>query len=305
MSAQVPRSFSPWSFSFVALGSAALVIAISINEARAEDSAVAVRQAASTRCVDGASARARLSQLLRRNSDGGSIRVVVTAAPSMSQTTRLRLRVMRARDGKQLLRREYALSPTDCRSSVDLLALALERFLGSFALDRIRARRRAKRRVLTVALHAAVVSSIAPLGAGAELGGDVDYGGDRHRFGAGLSVRAGLPRSLESGRYQQTALLGALLWRWVRYRWQPRVGARAGAARITGWGFDRPRSSWVPWIEGTLGVDRRWTRIAVGLHLALSPLSYRAETEDGTNSSRLPLLRLGLRVSIPLWIKKK
>lgn len=115
-----------------------------------------------------------------------------------------------------------------------------------------------------------------------------------------MLVRATVPQSAGSGRFQQTTLLGAIRYRHRAGRWQLHVGARAGALVVSGLGFAENRSDVLPWWEGSVAAGRALSWGTIGLELAGTGLRHRAVTGDGLVAEDIPFLRLGFAVEIGL-----
>jgi hypothetical protein len=265
----------------------------------------------SSRCFETASLEERLEGVLGRFSGSPRVdlRVSVVSSRSRSGVSSIALTV-RTPWGEVLLERWYELSPEDCRSAGKLLALVLERFLSGFPAMKWKAMaRKAEQmprgspRILEVSAHAAASSEWIPTGAGADLGVATEYGSIRHRFGVSVGAKATLPRELGEGQYTEIALLSGLSWRYAAYSWQPSVAIRAGPALVKGFGYDVNYQRWVPWLDVVAVIERRWRRVALGLQLTLTPLRHQVLTEDESDSEGLPIVSLGLRVTVPIYAR--
>jgi hypothetical protein len=133
-----------------------------------------------------------------------------------------------------------------------------------------------------------------PIGVEGQVGSIVDYGGGRDRIGGTAVVRASVPQAAGTGRFQQTFLLAGVAWRHRAGPWQLRAEARAGAVRITGFGFAQNDFDWLPWWEGAVFGGRRLSWGTLGVELAATGLRHKAVTRDGLVSEDVPLLRIGL-----------
>jgi hypothetical protein len=264
-------------------------------------------------CLSPAPTAARLESVLRAQPGAERIelRVSVTGRRLDDGKSEIQLAARSAWD-ELLLERRYALERADCASAGELLGLVLERFLAGFPAERRRAlRARASgppparaARVVEVALHLALAGELAPLGGGAELGAGVELGPERHRFGAIFLARGGAPRELGQGRWLEVALALGLGYRYAVWAWQPAVELRAGATLVQGLGYDASYREWTPGLEAVAALDRRWRRIALGLQVAVTLLRHRILTEDGLYSERLPAVRIGLRLTVPLAARR-
>jgi len=263
------------------------------------------------RCLQSETLAAQLEQVLRARSASPSLdlQVVVASTTDESQSSSVALTV-RTPWGETLLERWYDLRPADCPSANKLLTLVLERFLSSFPAERWRAlARKAKQvppgppRILEVTAHLAASSEWVPTGANAELGVGVAYGSLSHRFGAGIWGRSTMPRALGQGHYLAAAALAALSWRYTAYTWQPGVELRAGPALIVGYGYDVSYRRWAPWLDVVASLERRWSRVALGLQLTVTVLRHRVLTEDERDSEGLAIVGVGARVTVPIYAR--
>jgi hypothetical protein len=284
-----------------------------------------IRFGDSTSCLDGVQLRAQLEALLSRSPQlpPGGLHIHIRGEPAGRNTTALTLRVV-SPAGAIVLERHYRLTRGDCGTSSGLILLVLERFLTSFPVERwsappavrqpapssFTARRSfppnpagAPVRVLELLFHAALSGELAPLGALAELGGDLALGSVRHNLLLSLSGAVGLPRALGAGHFIHSTILLGAGWRISLQRWHGRLEWRLGALCVTGYGYEKDYTSWHLWAEGLLSWERRWRTLSLGLEVAVAPLGYAAVTEDRQSSRDLAVVRAGLRLAIPLWSK--
>jgi hypothetical protein len=234
------------------------------------------------------------------------VRVETVPGPDPASTV-IQLRVVRA-SGEVGLDRRFTLAPADCASAAELLALSVDRFLSAFPEwagpppppppPVVRTR------WIDVTLEAAINSIWSPLGVDGQVGVLVDHGAARDRFGGGLLIRGSVPQAAGSGRFQQTALLGAASWRRRAGGWELRAEARAGALLVIGLGFDENDSDWLPWWEGAVFAGRALSWGAIGLEVAATGLQHKAVTRDGLVSEDIPLLRIGLAAEIGVGSQK-
>jgi hypothetical protein len=262
-------------------------------------------------CFETASLRQRLEDVLLEFSGRPRVDLGVSVASSRARSGASSVAlIVRAPWGETLLERWYELTPADCRSATKLLALVLERFLSGFPAMKWRAlARKAEKmprgspRLLEVSLHAAASSEWIPTGAAADLGLAVEYGSVRHRFGVSAGAKTTLPRTLGEGQVMEIPLLVGLRWRYAAYSWQPAVEVRAGPALVKGFGYDINYLRWVPWLDVLATVERRWRHVALGLQLTVTPLRHQVLTEDEKDSEGLPIVSLGLRLTVPIHIR--
>jgi len=280
-----------------------LVVAIGCRPApaRAPDPpALAIRVDAAT-CVAGDAARTSVQRVLHAHRAERSGLVVDVAVTPGDPAADVALRVLRP-GGDVGLDRHYALSPADCASAPDLIALAVDRWLTAFpawAAPPPPPSPPTSQR--TDVLATVAVSGMAPpLGAEGELGALVDRGGDGHRFGLSGLVRTGLSQDAGDGRFREIALLAGASWRHAIGAWQVRGELRGGALRVSGIGFFENDTSWLPWWEVALFGGRAVSFGAIGLELAGTAQRDHAVTRDGLVSQDIPLVRLGLSVTFQI-----
>lgn len=132
-----------------------------------------------------------------------------------------------------------------------------------------------------------------PFGVDAHLGGLLDLGAERHRFGGSLLVRASVPQAAGSGGFQQTALLAGGAYRHRAGPWHLRGEVRAGALLVSGVGLTENERDWLPWWEGVVFGGRAFGWGTLGIEIAASGLRHKAVTRDGLVSEDIPLFRLG------------
>jgi len=246
-------------------------------------------------CGDAGDATAAIRNVLVAHGAETSDLVVSVAAQTVEE---LHLRVAHA-NGEVGLDRTFALAPTDCTSAGQLLALSVDRFLSAFPEWAGPAPAPPPpppppARWVDATLLGAVSSIWVPLGVDAHVGGVLDLGGELHRFGGSLLVRASVPQTAGSGHFQQTAVLAGAAYRYRAGAWRLRGEARAGALLVSGIGFAENASDWLPWWEGAVFAGRRFGWGALGVEVAASALRDRAVTRDGLVSEDIPLFRLGL-----------
>jgi hypothetical protein len=262
-------------------------------------------EVAASECVD-ASLAARFEQVL----DAHHARFADLIVRVDGDTANLRLRVSRSR-GDAGLDRTYNLTPADCASAGDLLALGVDRFLTSFPdwagpipVAPPRVVRHPLPRWFDAAVRGGANALFVPLGIDAHVGGVLDFGPERHRFGATLLVRASLPQAAGSGSFQQTAFLGGFAYRFAAAPWRFRAEARAGALLVRGIGLAENASDWLPWWEFAAFAGRSFSWGAIGVEVAASGLRDKAVTRDGLVSEDIPLLRLGVAAEFDIWSSK-
>jgi hypothetical protein len=245
-------------------------------------------------CVDGEAVRAGIQRVLREHHAEQSELVFEVAVTPGDATADVALRVLRPR-GDVGLDRRYALSPADCASAADLIALAVDRWLSAFPEWAEPPAPTPPQQRWTDVLATVAVSAMAPpLGVEGQVGGLVDRGGDGHRFGLSGLVRTGLPQDAGDGQFRQIALLAGATWRRPIGGWELRAELRAGALRVSGIGFLENDASWLPRWEGALFAGRALSFGAFGLEIAATAQRARAVTRDGLVSEDIPLVRLGL-----------
>jgi hypothetical protein len=251
-------------------------------------------------CPAAATAEAQIRAVLATHrADYADLVIRVDAAPAATPPAQdLKLAIVRS-TGELGVERSYTLGPADCASAAELVALAVDRFLTSFPEWAGPAPPPPPppppaTRWTEVALAPAINSMWIPIGLDGQLGGIVDHGGARDRFGGSVVVRAGIPQSAGNGRFQQTMLLAGIAWRHRDGPWRLRVEARAGAVRITGFGFTENNFDWLPWWEGAVFGGRALSWGTLGVELSATALRHKAVTGDGLVSEDVPLLRIGL-----------
>jgi hypothetical protein len=219
----------------------------------------------------------------------------------------LRLVVVRG-TGAVGLDRSYPLAAADCASATELVALGVERFLSAFPEwaepPRPVPPPPPPTRWRDVHLTGAVNSIWVPLGVDAQVGGIVDWGGDRDRLGGSVVVRASVPQAAGTGHFQQTALLAGLAWRHRAAGWSLRVEARGGALLVSGIGFTRNDRDVLPWWEGAVFAGRATSWGALGVEVAATGLRHRAVTRDGLIAEDIPLFRFGISGELRLGSQK-
>jgi hypothetical protein len=273
-----------------------LVVAIGCRAApvRAPEPAAPVIRVDAPTCVAGDAVRTAVQRVLHDHHAQRSGLVVDIAVTPGPDTADVALRVLRPR-GDVGLDRHYALSPADCASAPDLIALAVDRWLTAFPewaepppLSPPPSRR-------TDVLATVTLSGMAPpLGVEGQLGALVDRGGDGHRFGLSGLVRTGLPQDAGDGRFRQIALFGGATWRVAVGGWAVRAELRGGALRVNGIDFFENDTSWLPRWEVALFGGRAVSFGAIGLEVAGTAQRGRVVTRDGLVSQDIPLVRLGL-----------
>jgi hypothetical protein len=274
---------------------ALLVVAVGCRPApvRAPEPVAPVIQVDAPTCVAGDAVRTAVRRVLREHHAERSGLVVDVAVTPGDETADVALRVLRPR-GDVGLDRHYALSPADCASAPDLIALAVDRWLTAFPewAEPPPSSPPPSRR--TDVLATAAVSGMAPpLGVEGQLGALVDRGGDGHRFGLSGLVRTGLPQDAGDGQFRQIALLAGATWRRAVGAWELRAELRGGALRVSGIGFFENDASWLPWWEVALFGGRAVSFGAIGLEVAGTAQRGHAVTRDGLVSQDIPLVRLG------------
>src|SRR6185436_3561746 len=142
--------------------------------------------------------------------------------------------------------RHYALSPADCESGPDLIALVVDRWLTDFPewAEPPPPPSSPPSRWTDVAATVTVSGMAPPLGVEGQLGALVDRGGDGHRFGLSALVRTGLAQDAGDGRFREIALLAGATWRRAIGAWALRAELRGGALRVNGIGFFENDTSW-------------------------------------------------------------
>jgi hypothetical protein len=241
-------------------------------------------------CLRGDEVEARIAQVFidhHADRSGLVAHIVETGVEPASVT----LQVVRG-SGDVGLDRSYTFSPTDCASAPQLLALSVDRWLTSFPewAEPPPAPTRWNEVVVTTAVN----SMWLPIGVDGELGALVDRGPRNDRFGATVLVRASIPQTFGSGRFQQTAFLAGASWRHRMGPWASRVELRGGALLVSGIGLADNSRDWLAWWElaGFFGRDMSWG--VVGLEIAATALRDHAVTSDGLVSEDIPLLRVGV-----------
>lgn len=244
-------------------------------------------------CPASSDARARLARVIAAHGATATdlvIRVDVSGGPA----NEIHLRISRS-TGDVGVDRTFVLGPGDCASASELLALALDRFLSAFPEWAGPARPSPPpQRWTELAVVTAVSSIWVPFGVDGQVGAFVDRGSRHHRIGGGLLARGSFPQAAGSGRFQQTALLGGVGYRYLGENWQLRVQVRGGGLLVTGLGFDENRSDLLPWWEGAVYAGRVVSWGSIGVEVAASGLRHKAVTTDGMVSEDIPLFRLGL-----------
>ena len=276
-----------------------LVVAIGCRPApvRAPEPPTPVIRVDAPTCVAGDAVRTGVQRVLHEHHAERSGLVVDVAVTPGDETADVALRVLRPR-GDVGLDRHYALSPADCASAPDLIALAVDRWLTAFPewAEPPPPPPPSPPPSRWTDVHATVtVSGMAPpLGVEGQLGALVDRGGDGHRFGLSGLVRTGLPQDAGDGRFRQIALLAGAAWRLEIGAWELRGEVRGGALRVSGIGFFENDASWLPWWEVALFGGRAVSFGAIGLEVAGTAQRDHAVTGDGLVSEDIPLVRLGL-----------
>jgi hypothetical protein len=267
-------------------------------------------EVAARACVDGPGATARIEALLvKHHATYADMAIRVDATTAEADATQLQLKITRTSSGDVGLDRTYALGPSDCASAGDLLALGVDRFLDAFPdwagpPPAPKPVARAPARWTDVALIGAANAIFEPIGVDAHLGGAVDFGARRHRFGGSALVRASIPQAAGTGSFQQTAMLVGAAYRFRSDPWRIRVEVRGGALLVSGLGLEDNNSDWLPWWEGAVFVGRGFAWGALGVEVAVSGLRHEAVTSDGRVSEDIPLLRLGVAGEFGLWTSK-
>lgn len=225
------------------------------------------------------------------------ITVTATAAP---ESTSASLTVVR--DGKIGLARQYSFVPADCDSVAPLLAVTVQRFLTAFPawagpsrVVKIDRPMRAQWQLVTAANVEGFLR-----GASGELETSLDFGTGAHRFGISALWRAATPLALGSNRFYYMTGTAGVLWRY-HGSWHPRAELRVGRTRVRGLGFVQNTSTWLPALEAAFAVERKIGPVRVGLQLSASPLLQRAITIDRRFRRRIPWIRLGAVLVVPLW----
>ena len=263
-----------------------------------------------TTCVDVPVATARIEQLLAKHHATYADMALRVDAPAGADGTQGELRIPRSSSGDVGLDRSYALGPSDCASAGDLLALGVDRFLDAFpdwagpppAPKPIEP---PPERWVDVGVLGAANTIFEPIGVDGQLGGAVDYGATKHRFGGTLLVRASVPQAVGRGKFQQTSMLAGAAYRYRADPWRVRAEVRGGALLVRGMGLEENNSDWLPWWEGVVFAGRGFSWGAIGVEVAASGLRHRAVTSDGLASEDSPLLRLGVAGEFGLWTSKE
>ena len=264
---------------------------------------------ASASCPERPAAEARLAQVIAEHrAEHSDLFVSLTANRRDDGQSDLHLQVLRA-NGDVGLDRRYSLSPGDCDSAAELVALSVDRFLSSFPewagpAPAVRASAPPPPRWFELFAVSAVSGIFRPLGAEGQVGVLGDLGAAGHRLGASLLVRASLPQSAGTGSFQQTTFLAGAYWRRRWSPWEVRAELRGGAIRVTGRGFEENDSDWLYWWEGASFAGRGFSWGSLGLEVAASPLTHRAVTRDHLVSEDIPLLRVGLAGAFELISQK-
>jgi hypothetical protein len=258
---------------------------------------------ATTICLPQPEVEAAITHVLAEHrADRSGLVVEIGAVPSGDAGADVVLRVVRP-NGDVGLDRHYTLAVNDCASSPQLLALAVDRWLTSFPewAEPPEPPPPQVARWLEVAASSTASAIAPPFGVEGELGGFVDFGGDRDRLGGSAWVRSGVPQHAGEGRFREIALLAGATWRHRVTRWETRLELRGGALRVNGIGFLENAASWLPWWEVSAFAGRRWSHGAVGLALAITAIRDHAVTRDGLVSEDIPLVRFGISGSFGLF----
>jgi hypothetical protein len=264
---------------------------------------------ATTSCLDVPNATARIDALLVKHHATYADMAIRVDATTDADATKLQLRIARQSSGDVGLDRTYSLGPSDCASAGDLIALGIDRFLDAFPdwagpPPAPKPLAPPPTRWVDVAVMGAANAIFEPIGVDAHLGGAVDFGARRHRFGGAALVRASIPQAVGPGRFQQTAILAGAAYRFRSDPWRIRAEVRGGALLVSGLGLEDNKSDWLPWWEGVVFVGRGFTWGALGIEVAASGLRHQAVTSDGLVSEDIPLLRLGVAGEFGVWTSK-
>lgn len=241
-------------------------------------------------CLRAGEIEARIAQVFaQHHASGLACNIVETAGEPAAVTLQV------VRSGEVGLERSYAFGPTDCASAPQLLALTVDRWLTSFPewAEPV-APPPAPTRWNEFVVTSAVSSMWLPIGVDGYAGALVDHGPNADRFGGTVLVRASIPQTFGSGRFQQTALLAGASWRHRVGKWATRVELRGGALLVSGIGLADNDSDWLPWWEAAAFAGRDLGIAVVGLEIAGTAMRARAVTRDGLVSEDIPLLRIGL-----------
>jgi hypothetical protein len=260
-------------------------------------------------CVDVPAVTARIEQLLAKLHATYADMAIRVDASTVADATQLQLRITRTSSGHVGLDRTYSLGPSDCASAGDLLALGVDRFLDAFPdwagpAPPPKPIAPPPSRWIDVAVMGAASTIFEPVGVDAHLGGAIDFGASRHRFGGTMLVRGSVPQSVGKGSFQQTAMLAGAAYRFRSDPWRVRAEVRGGALLVSGLGLEDNNSDWLPWWEGAVFVGRGFSWGALGVEVAASGLRHKAVTSDGLVSEDIPLLRLGVAGEFGLWTSK-
>lgn len=289
-------------------------------------------------CFNSSSLETRLAAVLTEHQPEGGQPPTVEVSGSVDATSGEQVSVVMLAvtmpDGTMALQREYRLTPQDCASVEDLLAVVLSRFLedlpaadwlasqkeptqpeptqpeASQAPERTRAKppslnatnSLAIEYVLSVAANTALLPLERPPGSSTPrpgLDAEALVGAELQTRGHGFALqavlRSGTKFSLGDGGFRTVATLAELGW---KRRGSLRMGTlmRFGAIRLDGSGFDDNFSKWLPWIEAGGQIGYRWQDVELLAHVLASPSVHDVITEDRKNSVVAQRLRLGIRL---------
>ena len=264
-------------------------------------------------CLHADSIVARVTELLEsQNAARTHVRVDTIADTSSSDGLRLAITAHSQR-GRTLFRRNYELQRDDCTSVTALVVLAVRRYFRDFpaaALEQVVVERMSppsrvhSSSTAELDLLAAVNSHWLPVGADVEIGAALAKRFGDRRIGVGFLYRPALRQELGSGSYDMHSALASVMWR-SGAPLGVRAELRGGGTYIVGRRFARNYGAWFAAAEGILGLDYVFKTVTVGVQLAISPLDQRLATETMETTRRLPRLRLGLSVAVPVWRKKQ
>jgi hypothetical protein len=264
---------------------------------------------ANTDCLDNKKLATSLEALVNQHPRSTSLKVSVVDAKSLDDGFVVTLRVLNVKNGIELLKREFRLSPTDCSSADKLLSLVLERFLKELptttkaeilpniekkaVVDRVVVTREVVKLASRVFL--AADSRWFPFGQDMEIGWGLGIGNSHHRFITTVALRIAKPRSLGQGNYIESQGLIGIGWSYSDDNWLFRAQFRVGPLLVWGYGFQENAQTWMPALEIQSSFQWNLGKISVGPQLGISIIQNKVTTSGGVEE-RLPLARLGLIV---------
>ena len=130
-----------------------------------------------------------------------------------------------------------------------------------------------------------------------------DVGSARHRLAGSVAFRLGTPQDLGSGHFFDMSVLAGLGWRYGSPDLLIRGEVRTGSILVLGYGFGTNRGIWLPWVEFQLLSLWRVGGWLVGPQVSVSPLRHEVVTAGRQSVGRIPWLRIGVAIGLPLWEK--